>query len=143
MYKAPSSFERLIKDLKVELEERGASRELARLLAKVELGFELLDILALDDEPIVVLWVLLSASGVRHPRLESLTPEQNRALANARVLLPGYAGRSGWEEALRDYMRHVPRELRRYDFDIAWLEKTDFDACRTSREHFPPDGGLP
>lgn len=133
MYKTPQPFERLIKDLKAELQERDTSRELARLLAKVELSFELLDILALDDEPIVVLWVLLSASGVRHSYLESLTPEQNRALANARMLLPDYAGRSGWEEALRDYIRHIPRELRCYDFDTAWLEKQIFHACRTEK----------
>lgn len=134
MYKAPSTFDRLIKDLKIELRERDLPTAYARLIAKVELGFELLDLLLLEDEPITVLWVILGGSHIRHPRFESLTDEQKRAIANARVLLPSYAGRLSWEESLRDYIRHIPLELRLYDFDIAWLEKQIFQASRTSNK---------
>lgn len=133
MYEIPKIFTNLQDRLKPELEERGSNRFNASLISKVELGMELISFLGLDEEPIVVLWVLLSQTPVRHPRLQQLGNDQLRAISNARILLPGYAGRFGWESALRDYMRQVPLEMRSYDFDVEQLDKQIFHACRTPR----------
>lgn len=133
MYEAPKIFTKLQDFLKLELEERGSNRYNAALIAKVELGMELISLLGLDEEPIVVLWVLLSQTPVRHPHLQQLSFDQQRAISNARILLPGYAGRFGWESALRDYIRQVPFEMRSYDFDVEQLDKQIFHACRTAR----------
>ena len=90
MYEAPKIFTKLQDFLKLELEELGSNKYNAALIAKVELGMELISLLGLDEEPIVVLWVLLSQTPVRHPHLQQLRFDQQRAISNARILLPGY-----------------------------------------------------
>jgi hypothetical protein len=114
MYEAPNSFKKQLQDqLKDELIEREVDKHYASLITKVELGFELLILLGLDEEPVGVLWVILSDTPIRHPDLQNLTSAQQRAIANARILLPSYAGRFGWEAALRDYVRYVPYVIDR------------------------------
>jgi hypothetical protein len=134
MYEAPNRLKKLQDDLKDELDERSVNRHYALLVSKVELGFELLNLIRLEEEPVGVLWVILSQTPIRHPHLQRLDNAQQRAIANARILLPGYAGRFGWEAALRDYIRQVPIEMRRYDFDIEQLDRQIVHACRTERE---------
>ena len=136
MYKVPDHFTQLQNSLKIELEERGVNKHYAGLITKIELGFELLNLLGLEEEPVGVLWVILSDTPIRHPYIQSFTANQKRAIANSRILLPGYAGRFGWETALRDYIRHVPIEMRRYDFDIERLDKQIIQACHTEKD-FP------
>jgi hypothetical protein len=72
------------------------------LLLQVELGLHLIERLGLFDEPITVLWGLLSNDPLPHPRLRSLDAQQRHELANARILLP-FAGRFSWEHALQTY----------------------------------------
>ncbi len=72
------------------------------LLLQVELGLHLIEWLELDDEPITVLWALLSDDPLPHPRLRALDAQQRHAIANARILLP-FAGRFNWENALQTY----------------------------------------
>src|SRR5215208_6186703 len=132
MYEVPNRLKKLQDDLKDELDERGVNRHYALLVSKVELGFELLNLIRLEEEPVGVLWVILSQTPIRHPHLQRLDNAQERAIANARILLPGYAGRFGWEAALRDYIRQVPIEMRRYDFDIEQLDRQIVHACRTA-----------
>jgi len=129
MYTTPKNHERLLNDLKKDL------GDYARLLLDVEIGFALLRILRLEDEPIVVLWVILSGTPVRHSRLQNLTDKQKRALANARILLPGFAGRFGWEAALRDYIEYIPYDQRRYDFDARHLEQQIIAAADSNIRH--------
>ena len=93
MYATPEPLEQLRKSIREELEEHGYDKSLAQSIIEVELGFELLFLLGLEDEPVTVLWVLLSGTPLRHPKLQALSPEQRKALATARVLLPGFAGR--------------------------------------------------
>lgn len=131
MYQAPKSFATLRENLKDDLQAHGVDKTFARLIINVELGFELLRFLAIDDEPVGVLWVILSQTPIRDSRLLALTPEKQRAIANARILLPGFAGRFGWEGALRDYIRHIPAEMRRYDFNVDRLENQIVNACLT------------
>lgn len=136
MYETPDHLGRLQTQIKNELTDRDINPEHAGLIVKVELGFELLNLLRLQEEPIVVLWVVLSQTPIRHWSLEELDTDQRRALANARIMLPGYAGRFGWESALRDYIHYVPVEMRKYDFDVEQLEKQIIQACSTQRD-FP------
>ena len=72
------------------------------LLLRVELGLWLLERLGLVDEPITVLWVLLSGLPIPDTRLDAFDKQQRHAIANARVLLP-FSGRFNWESALREY----------------------------------------
>lgn len=134
MYEAPNSFKQLQEHLKAELENRGNNKHHAALISKVELGFELLNLLMLEEEPIAVLWVILSHTPIRHPHLQRLNVDQQKAIANARIILSGYAGRFGWEAALRDYIRQIPVEMRSYDFEVEQLDKQIVHACRTGKD---------
>lgn len=81
------------------------------LLFQVELGLYLLEHLALRDEPISVLWAVLS--GIPFPRLATLDEKLQKEIAVARILLP-FASRFGWEQALRDYVS-LPKSLKIYE----------------------------
>ena len=74
------------------------------LLLQVELGLYLLPILDMQDEPVEILWVLLT----NHPfiELEDLEPSQHQALARARHLL--HFGRYAWLSALEWYSQLPP-----------------------------------
>ena len=140
MYDEPQGLKNLIKVISRELREKNWSRDnkqdsratywTARLIAQVELGLELLTALDLRGEPIAVLWVILSGTPLRDTKLQHLTLNQRRMIANARLILPGYAGRYGWENALQNYIDDVGAEfrIRRYDFDSDKPE-TKLDNC--------------
>lgn len=134
MYETPNRLKKLQEALKEELADHGLNRHFAVLISRVELGFELLNFIQLEEEPVGVLWVILSQTPIRHPHLQRLDNAQQRAIANARIILTGYSGRFGWEAALRDYIRQVPKEIRLYDFDIEQLDRQIVHACRTEKE---------
>lgn len=92
-----------------------------RLLFQVELGLRLLERLALTDETILVLWVLLSDNQLRHPRLLALDTQQRHEIANARILLP-FAGRFNWENALQTYSR-IDEQWRCYHVEAGHLDR--------------------
>ena len=115
LFKPPAEFEQRIEALKEkQVTEPG-------LLLQVELGFALMEQLGLDDEPVTAVWAILSGMPIRHPRLQNLSPEDRRAIANARQIVP-FSSRFAWLNALRDYMRNIPEDRRNYDFDIQDLD---------------------
>jgi hypothetical protein len=96
--------------LETHAEARAMDRKQLRLLFQVELGLYLLEMLDLLDEPISVLWAVLS--GLPLPRLGNLDADQQRRIAVARFLLP-FTGRFPWYEALLTY-RQLPSTLCAY-----------------------------
>ena len=133
LFEPPASFSNRITDLKdqiPELENKPAER---RLLLQVELGFALMEYLELDDEPVTVVWTILSGMFIRHPRLENLSQEKRRAIANCRQILP-FSSRFNWLNALRDYIRHIPESWRNYDFDVRDLDNQIIDAARNIQQ---------
>jgi pPIWI RE three-gene island domain Z len=126
LFKPPDIFERRIKEL--DLEET-----LAKLLLQVELGFALTEYLQIDDEPVTVVCEILSKTLIRHPRLENLSPESNRAIANARQIVP-FSSRFSWLNALQDYMRKIPQEWRNYNFDPQDLDNQIINAAKNLQQ---------
>ena len=105
-----------LKDRLEELaEEDDLSIETAKLLMHVELAFELMRFLGLDDEPVTVAWAILSGTPIRHYRLQHLDEANKRAIANARQVVP-FSSRFAWIDALREY-RDIPERWRNYDLD--------------------------
>lgn len=102
-------------------------------LLQVELGLRLLEKLDLRDEPVTVLWVLLSGLPIPDPRLKRFTVEQKRMVANARLLLP-FHSRFGWEDALRDYS-YVPEHWRAYQVNRENLDRQLVDNARIEDSH--------
>ena len=127
LFEPPSSFTGRVS----ELEEQEVKE--ARLLLQVELGFALLEYLELDDEPVTVVWAILSGMFIKHPRLDNLSPEKKRAIANCRQIVP-FSSRFNWLNALRDYMRNIPQSWRNYDFDIQDLDNQIIDAARNIQQ---------
>ncbi len=123
LFEPPGEFERRIAALK----RRGVNE--ARLLLQVELGFALMEHLGLDDEPVTVVWAILSGMFIRHPRLENLSEENRRAIANARQIVP-YSSRFNWLNALRDYIRNIPQGWHNYDFDIRDLDNQIIEGAK-------------
>ncbi len=123
LFEPPAEFDRRIAALK-----RQNVTE-ARLLLQVELGFALMEHLELDDEPVTAVWAILSGMFIRHPRLENLSEENRRAIANARQIVP-FSARFNWLNALRDYIRNIPRGWRNYDFDIRDLDNQIIEAAK-------------
>ncbi|MDJ0579332.1 hypothetical protein [Crocosphaera sp.] len=133
LFEPPASFRNRIQDLKdqiPELKDKPAER---RLLLQVELGFALMEYLELDDEPVTVVWAILSGMFIKHPRLENLSQEKRRAIANCRQIVP-FSSRFNWLNALRDYILHVPKSWRNYDFDIQDLDNQIIDASRNIQQ---------
>ena len=135
LFERPQSYERCLKQLKDRLVENPS------ILLNVELGFALMEFLNLDDEPITAVWAILSGIPLRHPRLENLTPEQRRAIANARQIIP-FSSRFAWLNALRIYFRRIPERERNYIVeDFGKLDEDDIiiNACKQvrheNREH--------
>jgi hypothetical protein len=91
------------------------------LLLQVELGLRLLERLGLLDEPITVLWVILSGLPIPDPRLHAFDQLQRHMIANARILLP-FSGRFNWEHALREYAT-LPQIWRCFNVRPEDLEK--------------------
>ena len=127
LFEPPASFDKRVK----ELEEQEVTQ--ARLLLQVELGFALMEYLELDDEPVTVVWAILSGMFIRHPRLENLSTEKRRAIANCRQIVP-FSSRFSWLNALRDYIRYIPESWRNYDFNIQDLDNHIIDAARNIQQ---------
>lgn len=96
-----SWYDSLVKNLR----EAGFENEKdePKLLFQVELGFRLLELIGLANEPADVVWTLLTTTPVPHQPLNNLDDQQKRALANARVLLR--FGRFAWRDALYWYSK--------------------------------------
>ena len=112
LFQPPVCFTRRLEDLKEAPELDAAT---ARLLMQVELGFTLMELLHLDDEPITSVWAILSGFPIRHYRLQNLNEKDRRAIANARQLVP-FSARFAWINALRTY-REIDQSWRNYDLE--------------------------
>jgi hypothetical protein len=102
-----------------------------RLLFQVELGLYLLEHLDLYDEPVTVLWIVLSGLPIEHQRLPRYGTNGYVPVATARALLP-FAGRLAWENALYDYAK-LPVDARAYDISIEREESLDRQLVATAR----------
>jgi len=120
LFAPPNAFNTRLEELK----ERGLKPQLAQLLLQVELGFALMEFLHLDDEPVTAVWAILSRMPLRHPRLQNLTETQQRAIANARQIIP-YSARFAWLSAVRSYVRDIPIESRNYKLRVDHLQDLD------------------
>ncbi|MBE3558170.1 MAG: hypothetical protein IMW89_02970 [Ktedonobacteraceae bacterium] len=120
MYDRSQWYIPLVQRLK-DQDEDGILKGKYVLLLQVELGLWLLERLGLVDEPITVLWVLLSGLPIPDPRLDAFDKQQRHAIANARILLP-FSGRFNWENALKEYAT-IPRAWRCYSVRPEELEK--------------------
>lgn len=139
MYAYPKSYKRIHDKLKTHLKKqlkapkRGQASSYAHILLKVELGLTLLERLDLADEPITALWTILSSSDfIRSSQLQDFDDHQKMMIANTRVLLSNLAGRFACENALRDYIRHIPKKDRAFDFELDRLDTKLIGECRTS-----------
>ncbi len=133
MYDRSQWYRFLAEQLK-EQDEEGALRGKYVLLLRVELGLRLIEKLDFSDEPITVLWVLLSGLPIPDARLTGLDKQQQHAISNARILLP-FSGRFNWENALREYAT-IPQAWRCYQVRIEEPEKQmvcRLDECYTER----------
>lgn len=115
LFEPPAEFTNRIAALK----EQGILEP--ELLLQVELGFALMEKLGLDDEPVTAVWAILSGMFIKHPKLQNLSAEDKRAIANVRQIVP-FSARFDWLNALRDYMRNIPDNWRNYNFDIQNLD---------------------
>src|SRR5437660_2291352 len=92
-------------DLQRKLKNQDKNEELKgkyKLLLQVELALHLVECLQLLDEPITVVWGILSATPIRDNRIQAFTTQQRHMIAVARILLP-FSGRTNWDHALREY----------------------------------------
>src|SRR6266851_5594013 len=101
MYDRSKWYTNLLARLQYQDKEKVLKDQYAVLL-RVELGLRLLELLQLTDEPITVLWAILSNNPLPHERLCALDARDRRAIANARILLP-FSGHFNWENALQAY----------------------------------------
>jgi hypothetical protein len=120
MYDRSQWYRSLVQQLK-EQDEDGILSGKYVLLVRVELGLWLLEKLGFSDEPITVLWVLLSGLPIPDTRLTGLDKQQRHAIANARILLP-FSGRFNWESALREYAT-IHQAWRCYQVKAEELER--------------------
>jgi hypothetical protein len=102
-------------DLQQKIKDKDADEELKgkyKIILQVELALRLIEQLRLFDEPITVIWGILSATPIRDNRVLGFTAQQRHMIANARILLP-FSGRTNWEHALGDYAA-IPDQWRCY-----------------------------
>ncbi len=132
LFKPPTRFENRIEELK---EVADLEKTLAKLLLQVELGFVLTEYLQIDDEPVTVVCEILSKTPIRHPRLQNLSVEARRAIANTRQIIP-YSSRFGWLNALQDYIRKIPEDWRNYDFNPQDLDNQIIEAAKNLRQQY-------
>ncbi len=127
LFEPPANFKARIDELKESL-----GRAKAELLLQVELGFALMELLGLDDEPVTVLWAILSGMPLRHPRLQNLDEMERRAIANTRQIVP-FSGRFAWIRALRSYINDIPLDSRNYEFATQNLDSQIINATKQLR----------
>jgi len=126
LFLPPDIFKERIKE--IDLEET-----LAELLLQVELGFALTEHLQIDDEPVTVVCEILSKTLIRHPKLQNLSPESKRAIANTRQIVP-FSSRFSWLNALRDYRSKIPQNWRNYDFEPQDLDNQIINAAKNLQQ---------
>ncbi|MEG5033543.1 pPIWI_RE_Z domain-containing protein [Microcoleus sp. AT3-D2] len=127
LFEPPADFTNRI----AALEEQGVQEP--KLLLQVELGFALMEKLRLDDEPITAVWAILSGMFIKHPKLQNLSAEDRRAIANVRQIVP-FSARFNWLNALRDYLRRIPANWRNYDFNIQDLDSQIIDGAKNLQQ---------
>ena len=127
LFELPNCFTKRIDTLK----DQGVTEP--ELLLQVELGFALMERLGLDDEPITAVWVILSGMFIRHPKLQNLSIEERRAIANVRQIVP-FSARFNWLNALRDYIKNTSKGSRNYDFDIQDLDNIIINAAKNLKQ---------
>ena len=127
LFELPNCFTKRIDALK----DKGVTEP--ELLLQVELGFALMELLGLDDEPITAVWVILSGMFIRHPKLQNLSTEERRAIANVRQIVP-FSARFNWLNALRDYIKNISESSRNYDFDIQDLDNIIINAAKNLKQ---------
>jgi pPIWI RE three-gene island domain Z len=127
LFLPPDEFVRRVEFLKNE----GIAEP--ELLLQVELGFALMERLGLDDEPVTAVWAILSGIFIRHPRLQNLSEEDRRAIANVRQIVP-FSSRFNWLNALRDYIRNIPEDWCNYDFDLQDLDDRIINAAKNLQQ---------
>lgn len=127
LFEPPVEFTNRVNDLK----DRDVKE--AELLLQVELGFALMEQLGLDDEPITGVWAILSGMFIRHPRLQNLSIEDRRAIANVRQIVP-FSSRFNWLNALHDYIKNIPENWRNYDFDLQDLDDQIINAAKNPQQ---------
>jgi hypothetical protein len=93
-----------------------------RTVVKVEMALRLLEVLGLESESVLSVWIVLSGLPIPYAGLRDLKPAQRRAQANARTLLDDYSGLTGWEWDLRKYTDVDPK-LRCYELAKGNFEK--------------------
>ena len=133
LFEPPAEFTKRIAELKDQIPELRNQPKERRLLLQVELGLALMEQLKLDDEPVTAVWAILSGMFIRHPRLQNLSPEDRRAIANTRQIVP-FSSRFNWLNALRDYKKNIPEGWRNYDFDIQDLDNQIIEAAKNLRQ---------
>ncbi len=127
LFELPAYFTNRI----VALKKQGIKE--SKLLLQVELGLALMEQLGLDDEPVTAVWAILSGMFIRHPKLQNLSVEDKRAIANARQIVP-FSARFNWLNALRDYIRNIPENWRNYNFDIRALDNQIINAAKNLQQ---------
>jgi len=127
LFEPPADFTNRIESLK----KQGVKE--SRLLLQVELGFALMEQLGLDDEPITAVWAILSGIFIRHPKLQNLSAEDKRAIANVRQIVP-FSARFNWLNALRDYIKNIPGNWRNYNFNIQDLDNQIINAAKNLQQ---------
>ncbi|MGL5880885.1 MAG: hypothetical protein ACRC2V_24350 [Xenococcaceae cyanobacterium] len=133
LFEPPAYFTKRIDELKNQIPQLEKKPVERRLLLQVELGFALMEYLELDDEPVTVVWAILSGMFIRHPSLENLSSAKRRAIANTRQIVP-FSARFNWLNALRDYIRNIPESWRNYDFDIQDLDNQIINAAKNLQQ---------
>lgn len=129
LFEPPLEFQNRLEALK----DQGLEQTRAESLLWVELGFALMEQLELDDEPVTAVWAILSGMPITHPRLQNLSAEEQRAIANARQIVP-YSARFTWLNALRDYIRdNRLTNWRNYHLDIQNLDEQIISAAKKLR----------
>lgn len=127
LFDPPESYQSRLKELKERLGEN------ADILLQVELSFALMECLNLDDEPVTAVWAILSGMPLYHPTLQNLTPEQRRAIANARQIIP-LSSRFAWLNALRIYFQRIDAYERNYNLEnLENLDDKIINACKEIR----------
>ncbi len=131
MYEKPSSYTTLVR----AINNAPDTYCYGAVFVNVELTLTLLENLGLLDEPITVGWVVLSGTPMPNEKLNQLSPDQRRMVANARQIVP-LDSRFAWEEALRQYAR-IPPAQRNYDIEAKLLDKQILDGCKANPERRP------
>ena len=127
LFEPPANFSARLDELKESL-----GRAKSELLLQVELSFALMELLGLDDEPVTVIWAILSGMPLRHSRLQNLDEMERRAIANTRQIVP-FSGRFAWLRALRSYINDISPDWRNYDFATQNLDCQIINATKRLR----------